>query len=92
MAEFLSGLCRETQCPVLVVGKCPHPVSDPKFTHWVVEGGQVIGEAHSVEPEQNGISFAFVRLFGMPEMAEFGSIETEKLVAKKTAPRKEPRR
>jgi hypothetical protein len=92
MAEFLSGLSREMQCPVLVMGKCPPPVSDPKFTHWVVEGGQVVGEAHSVEPSQHGVSFAFVRLFAMPEMAEFGSIESENLRPKVPSHKKESRR
>jgi hypothetical protein len=42
----------------------------------VVVDGKVAGEAHSVEPGGNGQSFAFVRLFNVPEGAEDGYIET----------------
>lgn len=82
MAEFLTGLSRELGVPAIVVGSEAPLVSDPAFTHWVVEQGKIVGEAHSVEPTGNGTSFAFVRLFGMPENAEFGSISTQQLRAK----------
>jgi hypothetical protein len=92
MAEFLSDLSRKMEAPVVVLGTCTPPISDPKFTHWVVEGGHVVGEAHSVEPSLRGVSFAFVRLFAMPEMAEFGSIESENLRPKAPSQKKESRR
>ena len=79
MAEFLAGLSQGLRVPAILVQKAPQMPSDPQFTHWVVQDAQVIGEAHSVEAESGGISFAFVRLFAMPEMAEYGSIESEKL-------------
>ena len=82
MAEFLTGLSQGLKVPAILVQKSPQVSSDPEFTHWVVQDGQVIGEAHSVESESDGICFAFVRLFVMPEMAEFGSIEAEKLQLK----------
>jgi hypothetical protein len=41
-----------------------------------------VGEAHSVKPGDNGMSFAFVKLFNMPEMAEYGYIETRRLRSK----------
>jgi len=54
-------------------------VSDPSFTHWIVAEGHVIGEARDVKPEENGTSFAYVRLFNMPEMAEYGWTENRHL-------------
>ena len=88
MAKFLAGLSQTMQVPVVEAGPEQPVIPDPKFTHWVVESNQIMGEAHSVDPGQNGVSFAFVRLFAMPEMAEYGSIESEKLRIKTTASRK----
>ena len=82
MTAFLLGLNRELGVPVVLAKLQAQVVSDPQFTHWVVVEGQVVGEAHSVEAESEGICFAFVRLFAMPEMAEYGSIEANKLRAK----------
>ena len=39
----------------------------------------MIGEAREVKPENNGTSFAYVRLFNMPEMAEYGWTENKHL-------------
>ena len=86
MAKFLTGLSQSMRVPVAAVGSEQPVVSDPTFTHWVVEDGQIIGEARSIEPGQNDIGFAYVRLFAMPEMAEYGSIESEKLCIKTTIP------
>jgi hypothetical protein len=86
MANFLAGLCRSVGAPVAVVVGTPATlVSDPAFSHWVVVENEIVGEAHSVEPGENGVSFAFVRLFAMPEMAEYGSIEAERLLVKNQA-------
>ena len=52
------------------------------FTHWIVAEGHVIGEARDVKPEKNGTSFAYVRLFNMPEMAEYGWTENKHLCEK----------
>ncbi len=82
MAGFLTDLSQDLNVPAVAVGQKQPLVSDPKFTHWVVEQGQIIGEAHSVEPADDGQSFAFVRLFAMPEMAEYGYIESVKLCSK----------
>ena len=80
MANFLSGLSRAIGVPAFAPGQ--RLVSDPNFTHWVVVEGQVIGEARDVEPDRNGTSFAYVRLFNMPEMAEYGTIERKHLLDK----------
>ena len=83
MAGFLAGLSQAAG--VVAIAPAQRLVSDPAFTHWVIADDQIIGEAHSVEPGKNGQSFAFVRLFGMPENAEFGDIETAQL-RRKDAP------
>jgi hypothetical protein len=82
MAKFLGEISQESGVPVIQVGGHGPIVSDPQFSHWVVESGGIVGEAHSVEPDGNSMSFAFVRLFGMPDSAEYGYIETAKLQAK----------
>lgn len=79
MAEFLAGLSAALKVKAVAVGPNPTIISDPAFTHWVVEQGYMIGEAHSVEPQGNGQSFAYVRLFNMPEEAEFGYIHSRNL-------------
>ena len=82
MAGFLVELSQAAGATAVAVGPGQTIVSDPKFSHWVVEQKQIVGEAHSVEPSTNGMSFAFVRLFNMPEMAEYGHIESRRLQAK----------
>ena len=84
MGNFLTGLCQSTGVPAIVC-HAQLVASDPTFSHFVIEGGEIVGEAKDVEPPENGISFAFVRLFNMPEMAEYGSIEAEKLQRKDEA-------
>ena len=84
MAGFLSGL--SAAVGVVAIAPAQQLVSDPAFTHWVVVDGKIAGEAHSVEPGSNGRSFAFVRLFNMPEAAEYGYVETAHLRSKKAAP------
>jgi hypothetical protein len=80
MAGFLAGLSQAAG--VVAVAPAQSLVSDPAFTHWVVVDGKIAGEAHSVEPGENRQSFAFVRLFNMPEGAEYGYIETAYLRSK----------
>ena len=82
MARFTNELSTAVGVPVVQVGGRGPVVSDARFTHWVVEQGSIVGEAHSVEPDGNGTSFAFVRLFNMPEAAEYGHIETARLQTK----------
>jgi hypothetical protein len=77
MANFLAGISRAMTVPAIAPGQ--NLVSDPSFTHWVVADGQVIGEAREIEPDRNGTCFAYVRLFNMPELAEYGSIERKNL-------------
>jgi hypothetical protein len=74
MAGFLAGLSQAAG--VVAIAPAQRLVSDPTFTHWVVVDGKIAGEAHSVEAPDNGRSFAFVRLFNMPENAEYGYVET----------------
>ena len=76
MAQFLAGLSQEMQVPAILVQAGSKPVSDPVFSHWVVVDSQIVGEAHSVEDNGNGQSFAYVRLFNMPDMAEYGYIDS----------------
>jgi hypothetical protein len=79
MARFLAGLSNTLQVPVILAKPHVAFVSDPAFTHWVVEGSEIVGEARDVEKVGDGLAFAFVRLFAMPEMAEYGSIESSRL-------------
>lgn len=74
MAGFLAGMSRAAGVRAIVSAQ--RLVSEPAFTHWVVVQGKIAGEAHSVEPSNNGQCFAFIRLFNMPEGAEYGYIET----------------
>ena len=52
------------------------------YTHYIVEDGLFIGEAAEVERLDAKVSLAFVKLYGLPEFAEYGSIETRKLILK----------
>jgi hypothetical protein len=82
MASFLTGLTTELNVPAIVVGQREPLVSDPAYSHWVVEQSRIIGEAHSVKPADDGMSFAFVRLFRLPECAEYGYIASAQLRSK----------
>ena len=82
MAGFLTSIACAIKAPAIAVGGAEPLISDPKFTHWVVELGKIIGEAHSVKPADHGMSFAYVRLFRMLDMAEHGYIATSQLRAK----------
>lgn len=86
MANFLAELSARTQVPAIAVGDRPTLVSDPTFSHWVVTEGHVVGEAREVQPDQNGTCFAYVRLFQVPEGAEYGRIERKYLRAKDAGP------
>lgn len=74
MSGFLASLSQAAG--VIAIAPGQGVVSDPQFTHWVIVDGKIAGEAHSVEAAGNSRSFAFVRLFNMPESAEYGCIET----------------
>jgi hypothetical protein len=84
MARFLAGLSQAAG--VVAIAPAQRLVSDPQFTHWVVLSNRIVGEAHSVKPGRNGGSFAYVRLFNMPECAEYGYIETAYLRSKQDTP------
>jgi len=56
---------------------------DPEFDHYVIEAGYLIGEAREVKPDMEGISFAYVKLWGLEEFAEYGTIENRNLILKK---------
>ena len=85
MDEFLADVSREAGKMAITMG--PQIVADPAFTHWVVVNGKTVGEAHSVESDGHGHSFGFVRLFNMPEGAEYGYIDSRYLQAKSESPR-----
>ena len=87
MAQFLAGLSQEMQVPAILVQARTKPVSDPAFSHWVVVDSQIVGEAHSVEDAGNGQSFAYVRLLNMPEMAEYGYMDSAALQLKNSPSR-----
>ena len=80
MANFLADVGQNTGIPAIAPEQ--RLVSDPQFTHWIVVEGHVIGEARDVKPEQDGTSFAYVRLFNMPECAEYGWTEDKHLRCK----------
>ena len=82
MAGFLTGLSRALQVPAIAVGQDAPLVSDPAFTHWVVELGRIVGEAHSIKRADDTMSFAYVRLFRLPECAEHGHIASAQLRSK----------
>lgn len=82
MAAFLGELSKQLGVPAIAVGGATPIISDPAFTHWVNEQGHLIGEAHSVQSDGNGQCFAYVRLFGMPENAEYGTILSKNIIAK----------
>ena len=82
MAGFLSGISQAMQAPAVSVGCEPAVASDPKFSHWVIESGQIVGEARDVEAVDDRLSCAYVRLYNMPEMAEHGHIRNDQLLAK----------
>lgn len=82
MAGFLTGLASELNVPAIAVGQREPLVSDPAYSHWVVEQGRIVGEAHSVKPADEGMSFAFVRLFRLPDCAEYGYIASAQLQSK----------
>ena len=80
--DFLAGISAAANVPAVLAGTGQTIVSDPQFTHWVVEQERLVGEAHSVEAAHDGMSFAYVRLFSMPELAERGYIATAQLRTK----------
>lgn len=82
MAGFLTSIACAMGGPAIADGGGDPIISDPSFTHWVVELGKIVGEAHSVKPADHGMSFAYVRLFRMADMAEHGYIATSQLRAK----------
>jgi hypothetical protein len=59
----------------------------PAFTHWVVSHhGRIVGEARDLDPgdrpDAQGQHFCFIRLFDMPEMAEWGYANAANLLPK----------
>jgi len=56
--------------------------NDPNFSHYLVEGDRIIGEAKDVETESGELSFAYIKLWGMEEFAEYGTVKSSNLVAK----------
>jgi len=82
MAGFLTGMACAMNVPAIAVGTGDPLVSDPRFSHWVVELGKIVGEAHSVKPSDHGMSFAYVRLFRLSECAEYGYISSAQLRSK----------
>ena len=82
MAGFLTGLASELNVPAIAVGQREPLVSDPAYSHWVVEQGRIVGEARSVKPADEGMSFAFVRLFRLPDCAKYGYIASAQLQSK----------
>ena len=82
-AAFLSGGSRD-----LAFHDCPDDTSgvdDPGFSHWVIENAVVVGEAREIEPIDDHLCIAYVRLFRLPEQAEYGRIATDQLRPKHPA-------
>jgi len=50
------------------------------WTHLVINNNKLIGFAKQVNENRYGLSSALIELFGFQEFAEYGSIETEKLI------------
>ena len=63
---------------------------EPAYTHWVVaDDGRKAGEARQLDPpssdgpDEQGQHFCYVRLFSMPEMAEWGYTNASNLHIKR---------
>lgn len=74
LAEFMRGLLRDCESGTRSKGHCSPAPSDPQFSHWVVHGSQIVGEARAVRASGDTMRYAFVRLFAVPECAEFGYV------------------
>ncbi|MEM1354993.1 MAG: hypothetical protein AAGH88_08930 [Planctomycetota bacterium] len=93
MAAFLGSLVQEisssdhtaaSQTPPESVPDT-QPASDPGYTHWVIENGVIVGEAREIEPIDDQLCIAYVRLFRLPEQAEYGRIAIDQLRLKHPA-------
>jgi hypothetical protein len=80
MARFLADV--SNGAGVLAIAPGQRIQSDPSFSHWVIKDDRIIGEAREVQPTGNGSCLAYVRLFGAPDMSEYGSIQRRNLRAK----------
>lgn len=87
LRQFMVSMVSELRPTSDTCSTSATPSSDPRFTHWVVVDRAIVGEAHSVEANGAEMVFAYVRLFSMPEMAEFGYVPTSQLTAKQSPSR-----
>ena len=79
MAKFLEGVAKSMPGESIHTAKASTIPSDSAFPYWVVMENHVVGEAKEVEPIDYDICMAFVRLFGMEEFAELGTIAKSRL-------------
>ena len=57
-----------------------HESPAKKFTHYIIEGITAIGRAAEVRVSTERIAFAYVELFGLERFAQYGPIESFKLL------------
>jgi len=50
------------------------------WTHLVVNNNKLVGLAKQITENCDELSFALIELFGFQEFAEYGSIESDKLI------------
>ncbi len=79
MATFLGSLVQEIGSSHHAAAPQTPPASDPDYTHWVIENAVVVGEAREIELIDDDLCMAYVRLFRLPEKAEYGRIATDQL-------------
>lgn len=82
MAGFLDQLLGHAEQPAGADGNGRTVGSDARFSHWVLRGERIIGEARDIQSSGETMRYAFVRLFETPDLVEFGCIPASKLRAK----------
>jgi hypothetical protein len=82
LADFIAVLSEALHAPAVAIGSDKAITSDPEYTHWVLEDARIVGEAKHVKPVSADRCFAYIRLFGMSENAEYGYIEAGNLRSK----------
>jgi hypothetical protein len=80
MASFLCDIGRKIG--VTAVAPAQQIISDPRFTHWILQDGAIVGEARTVQPGSNGSCAACVRYFVTPDELQEVHIDRANLQSK----------
>lgn len=77
MAQFLGELSGAVG--VAALAPAQGVISDPRFTHWIVQDAQIIGEARTIQSTSNGCCMASVRYFTDPAHVHEARLDTTSL-------------